>query len=187
MLNDTATHTYEIRWQLDSTSVTLAGPRAETIDPSAPNLAIIPFRTNGVAVSAVSGQLSPEVMGWKLVGTEFRRTTTLRHTRTLTGPQTFLTLLHPLRKGATANAVTFQEQNGIISLNTGDGRVLTIRPATQPGGSLIIDDAAFKDTDGDGIPDSVGDQVFHRSDQRAGDGAGGQRHQYVAGGLCSRP
>ena len=184
--NDTATHTYEIRWQLDSTSVTLAGPKAETIDPSAPNLAIIPFRTNGVVVSAVSGQLSPEVMGWKLVGTEFRRTTTLRHTRTLTGPQTFLTLLHPLRKGATANAVTFQDQNGIISLNTGDGRVLTIRPATQPGGSLIIDDAAFKDTDGDGIPDWWEIKYFTGSTNapamaRAANGINTLQEAYVAG------
>jgi hypothetical protein len=48
--------------------------------------------------------------------------------------------------------VTFQEQNGAIFLNSGDGRVFAILPAPQPDNRLIIEDA-IQDTDGDGIPD----------------------------------
>lgn len=151
--NDAASHTYEIRWQLDSTAVTLNAPRAQTADAAAPNLAVIPLRADGLQVSKVSGQLTPEVMGWKLSGSTLRATTTLRHIRTGPGAHSFLTLLYPLQKGASANGVSFQETNGVISLSTGDGRVYSIRPAAQSTSTLVIEDAGFKDTDGDGIPD----------------------------------
>lgn len=151
--NDAASHTYEIRWQLDSTAVTLNTPRAQTADANAPNLAVIPLRADGLQVSTVSGQLSPEVMGWKLSGSTIRAITTLRHSRTGTGAHSFLTLLYPVKRGASANGVTFQETNGVVSLSTGDGRVYSIRPADQFTGTLVIEDAGFKDTDGDGLPD----------------------------------
>jgi len=151
--NDASPHTNEIRWQLDSASVLLSGPRAETKDQGAPNLAIIPLRTNGLSVSAVSAQLAPEVMGWTVVGDQVRPAKTLRHLRMGTGPKCFLTLLYPLPKGGAANGVTFQEQNGVVTLNTGDGRVFSIHPAAGPEDSLIIQDGGFKDSDGDGLPD----------------------------------
>jgi hypothetical protein len=151
--NDASAHTYEIRWQLDSTAVTLNGSRVETQDAGAPNLAIIALQTNGMQAGAASGQLSPEVLGWKLAGSQVQPTTTLRHTRSGIGPLSFLTLLHPIEKGSSAKAVVFQDQGEVISLSTGDGRVFSIHPGAQPADPLIIDDAGFKDTDRDGIPD----------------------------------
>jgi hypothetical protein len=151
--NDAAAHTYEIRWQLDSTAVTVAGARAQTTDNNLANLAIIPIQSDGLQVVAVSAQSSPEIMGWKVLNGQIRSATTVRHIRAGTGPRSFLTLLYPLRKGASAGGVAFEHQDGVVSLHTGDGRVYSIRPAAQPGGRLIIDNAAFFDTDGDGIPD----------------------------------
>ena len=150
---DTNSHTYELRWQLDSVKVALTSLRAETTDQGVPNLAVVPLQTNGLAAATVSGKLTNEVMGWVVHNDQFTKATTLRHSRTGTGPRSFLTLLYPLRKGVSSGSVTFQEQNGAISLNTGDGRVFSVHPAAQPGDALIIDDAAFKDSDGDGIPD----------------------------------
>lgn len=139
--NDGATHTYEIRWQLDSTSVALNGVNAQTADSGAPNLAVIPLRPDAMQVSAVSAQLTPEVMGWKLAGGTIRPATTLRHVRSGTGAREFLTLLYPLRKDAPAPAITFEEHGGLISLNLGDGRVFVVRPAANPGELLTIQEA----------------------------------------------
>jgi hypothetical protein len=186
MPNDTAAHTYEIRWQLDSTAVSLNATRARTTDSTQPNLAVIPLRTNGVQVSTVSGKLTPEVMGWKLSGSTIRAVTTLRHVRTGAGGHSFVTLLYPLRKGVATDGITFQEQAGVISVQTADGRVYAIRPATHPGESLTIEDGGFKDTDGDGIPDWWEIKYFSGPTNAlatalAGSGINTLREAYVAG------
>lgn len=147
--NDTAGHTYEIRWQFNSTAVAVSGFRAQSTDSGQPNLAVIPLQTNDLTVAAVSAQLTPEVMGWRLVSGNIMPATTLRHARTGIGSRGFLTLLLPLRKGATADAVTFQDQSGVIALRIGDGREYSIHPAAGPGERLLVEDAGFS---GDVLP-----------------------------------
>ncbi len=151
--NDSATHTYEIRWQLDSTAIGMNGFRAQTADANQPNLVVIPLRTNGLQVSTASGKLTPEVMGWKLSNGSIRAVTTLRHNRSGAGSHTFVTLLFPLRKGASSSGIKVVEDTRVITVETGDGRVYAVRPAASPSGRLTIDDEAFKDTDMDGMPD----------------------------------
>ncbi len=186
MPNDTGAHTYEIRWQLDSTAVSLSATRARTTGSTQPNLVVIPLRTNGVTVSTVSGKLTPEVMGWKLSGGTVRAVTTLRHVRTGTGGHSFVTLLYPLRKGVASEGITFQEQAGVISVQTADGRVYAIHPAASPGESLSIEDGGFKDTDGDGIPDwweikHAGGPTKAVASALAANGVNTLREAYLAG------
>jgi hypothetical protein len=102
--NDGATHKYQARWQLLTTS-TQIDPATRTLittDAGQPNIAIVPLLGDGLEVAAVSGQESPELLGWnvrKAMYPQHVPATTLLHTRTGARPQLMLTLFIPLRSG----------------------------------------------------------------------------------------
>lgn len=102
--NDAATHKYQARWQLLTTSTHIdpATHTLTTTDSGQPNIAIVPLLSDGLDVAAVSGQESPELLGWnvrKAMYPQHVPATTLLHTRTGAGPQLLLTLFIPLRAG----------------------------------------------------------------------------------------
>lgn len=154
---DISNHTYEIRWQIDSTNINvMSSMNMETTDSNQPNLAIIPLRIYGgdLTAEAVSGQTDPDLMGWKPDTSEYALPcTTLRHIRSGTGSIGFTTLLLPLPIGSSSSGVTFDEANGVITLLTGDGRTFEITPAADPSDRLQVFSASDSDEDADGIPD----------------------------------
>ena len=146
-------HDYEIRWQLDSLNLSADGSRVETADGGQPNLAIIPLRPSGVNVQFASEQDTPEVLGWKVLDHE-NPATTLRHLRSGTQRQGFLTLLLPLNVGRSASEVVFVEEgNGVVTLDMGDDRAFMITPASNEAGRLAMEPTAPLDADSDGLPD----------------------------------
>ena len=135
--NDSASHAYEIRWQLDSLKVETQGVRAETADAHKPNLAVIPLWTDRLDAGTVIAQKAPEIMGWKVLEKSYPAAT-LRHARSGSGEQGFLTWLFPLRPDETGGQIAFSEESGTILLTVGDGRRYAVEPAHGPEGRLSI-------------------------------------------------
>jgi len=136
--NDRSTHSYEIRWQLDSVSVKTTGLQAATSERGKPNLAIIPLWTENLEIEAVSAQDKPEVMGWN-VQEKSIASTTLRHMKKGKGRQSFLTLLLPLKPGQTADEdLRVERQAGNFILHIGDEREVEVIPAVDTKGRLTL-------------------------------------------------
>ncbi|MDE3148311.1 MAG: heparinase II/III family protein [Acidobacteriota bacterium] len=121
--NDSSSHKYEDRWQLQTThwEINRVTHALETDDEGLPNLVVVPLVSKGLEVRAVSGQESPELLGWdvrKDMDPENVAATTLLHTRTGTGPQLLLTLMVALKPG---------ESNPVAGVTPGaDGRSATV-------------------------------------------------------------
>jgi hypothetical protein len=130
---DAASHTYQDRWQLLTTS-TRIDPTShvlETTDANQPNLAIVPLLSKGLAVTAASAQESPEILGWNVrkdMDPQNVPATTLLHTQTGSGPQLLLTLFVPLKSGQSNPIAAVSPGNdGISSTVTfNDGRKFRI-------------------------------------------------------------
>ena len=127
--NDTASHTYQVRWQLLTTN-TRVDPSThvlETTDAGLPNIAVVPLLSKGVEVTAVSAQEAPEILGWNIRVYEMPRrvpATTLLHTIAAPGPQLLLTLIVPLRPGQPnpVAGVTPGDDNHSATVTYTDGR-----------------------------------------------------------------
>jgi len=121
--NDSSSHRYEDRWQLQTThwEINRVTHALETDDEGLPNLVVVPLVSKGLDVRAVSGQESPELLGWdvrKDMDPENVAATTLLHTRTGAGPQLLLTLMVALKPG---------ETNPVAGVTPGaDGRSATV-------------------------------------------------------------
>ncbi len=131
--NDAAPHTYQDRWQLLTTNTRIdpTTHTLETTDVDQPNLAIVPLLTDGLQVSAASGQESPEILGWNVrkdMDPQNVVATTLLHTRTGSGPQLLLTLFVPLKPGQPNPIASVSPNNdGVSSTVTfTDGRKFEI-------------------------------------------------------------
>ena len=135
---DDMAHDCEVRWQVDSTAVLADGLDAVTNDPGVPNLAIRPLDTNGLSTSTSSGVLTAdEIAGWKNDNGTPLPATTLHHRKSGSGPQRFLTLLYPLRAGASPAGLTHESTlDGRISIRTPDGRHFALDPSPTYTGSL---------------------------------------------------
>jgi hypothetical protein len=102
---DASRHSYEARWNLNTTHTIEDASTSAIItqDAGAPNLALIPLQTEGLEVRAVSGQTTPEILGWYIfkdhIPSEVPATTVL-HTIAGMGVQNLVTLLVPLQTGA---------------------------------------------------------------------------------------
>jgi hypothetical protein len=102
---DALQHTYQARWNLNSTHTVLdpSTSAVTTQDAGRPNLAVIPLQMQGLAVQAISAQTTPELLGWYVfkdhTPAEVPATTVL-HTISGAGVQNLVTLLVPLRPGA---------------------------------------------------------------------------------------
>jgi hypothetical protein len=135
--NDEASHQYQARWQLLTTSTRLepATHALETTDAAQPNLVIVPLLLNGLQVSSASAQESPEILGWNVrkdMDPQNVPATTLLHTLSAPGPQLLLTLFIPLRagqpnpvaavaQGADARSATVTFKDGHKFLVSGEG------------------------------------------------------------------
>lgn len=121
--NEPQPHAYQARWQLLTTNTRIdpATHALETTDAGQPNLVIIPLLADGLDVKAVSGQESPELLGWnvrKAMYPQHVPATMVLHTRTGAGPQLLLTLFIPLHAG---------ESNPVRTVMPGaDGRSATV-------------------------------------------------------------
>jgi hypothetical protein len=141
---DGSEHEYQARWNLltTRTKVDESTHTVVTTDEGKPNLAIVPLRTTGLEVRAVSAQTKPELLGWdvrKDINPEYLPATTVLHTWKGPGTENFLTLLLPLPSGA-ENPVTSVDSTGddgaIVTLN--DGRKLAITASTDPSGGMEV-------------------------------------------------
>lgn len=184
--NDSSSHDYEIRWQLDSLLVSTNGSRVETVDSGKPNLAVIPLRADGLSASSVSAVTSPDIMGWKMKNGSVLPLTMLRHIQSGTGSKSFVTLLFPLKAGETSDGVSYSESDGVITLDTGDGRIFEITPAANPESRLQISLSSNSDQDLDGIPDWWEQEYFGGAtnavdDAPAANGLNTLKEAYVAG------
>jgi hypothetical protein len=131
--NDIAPHKYQARWQLLTTNTRIdpATNVLETTDANQPNLVIVPLLSKGLEVAAVSGQESPEILGWNVrkdMDPQNVPATTLLHTRTGTDPQLLLTLFIPLRIGQPNRVknVTPGEDGHSATVTFTDGREFLI-------------------------------------------------------------
>jgi Heparinase II/III N-terminus/Heparinase II/III-like protein len=104
--NDSLPHQYQARWQVLTTTSRI-DPSTQTMvteDRTLANIAIVPLLTESLRVNSVSGQEKPEILGWNFRKDEVPPlvpATTLLHTVSGSGPHLLLTLLIPLRPGAT--------------------------------------------------------------------------------------
>ncbi|WP_198529893.1 heparinase II/III family protein [Geminisphaera colitermitum] len=135
---DTTAHTYEARWHLIPTA-TITDPGTQTItttDPGLPNLAVIPLRTDGLAVRAISAQTEPELLGWHIrkdMDPQYVPATTVTHTRGGPGIQTFITLLYPLKPDEKNPIKTITTLNATDTrLTLDNGRTIRIHIPAAP-------------------------------------------------------
>jgi hypothetical protein len=142
--NDAASHTYQARWhllttqsQIDKTTNSLV-----TTDPGLPNLAIVPLLADGLEVRSASAQTDPEVLGWNVrkdLVPAYVPATTLLHTRTGTGVQSFLTLFLPLKPGGSDPVTSVKATGpGAALVTLADGRQLAVTADPAPTGGIEV-------------------------------------------------
>lgn len=109
---DGESHQYEVRWQIDSNAVERMadGMSLATRDEGLPNLALVPLVRDGLTVETGSGQMEPEILGWKLYGAPTPATTAM-HRRSGEDIR-FVTLLLPLRPGEAPPEVSVRWTDG---------------------------------------------------------------------------
>lgn len=129
---DTASHAYQARWHLLTTQ-TLQDPATQTVtttDADKPNLAIVPLRADGLQTRTASAQTEPELLGWwvrKDLDPPHIPATTVLHTRIGTGVQRFLTLLVPLKPGASKPIRQIRAVGSdTVEVTLADGRRLNV-------------------------------------------------------------
>lgn len=139
--NDTKVHDYQIRWQIKSTSTKLDKATHEfaTTDPGIPNVVILPLPINTLVVQAVSGQESPEILGWDIrkdVTPDRVPATTLLQNVSGIGPQTIINLLVPLHPGQLSPVAHVEPGSGASLPATvvfADGRRLFVQASGRSG------------------------------------------------------
>ncbi len=136
---DGAAHDYELRWHLDSLQVSpLAdGLAMATADEGQPNLLVAPLTTEGLTVTSACGQTEPEILGWKLYGTEPEPITTVQHRRSGEGVVEFVTLLLPLRPGQATPEVSVAWEGNLATLTLGDGRTVQVTVPADPAEDMV--------------------------------------------------
>jgi hypothetical protein len=139
-----STHTYQARWQLLPVKA-VTDPITQavtTADEGLSNLAVIPLRADGLEIRAVSGQTEPELIGWHIrkdMNPQYVPATTVTHTRSGAGTQTFVTLLYPLRPGETNPVKTVSPLNATDTRVTlAGGRHLLITVSPDPKGPITL-------------------------------------------------
>lgn len=137
---DGAAHTYEARWHLKTTATAHNQPTGAvvTTDAGKPNLAVVPLLREDLETRVVTGQETPELLGWNAQGNNNNTpTATVLHTRRGEGRQQFLTLLLPLRAGQ-ENPVRDVRATGptAVEVTFADGRRLQIEADADPNGGL---------------------------------------------------
>ena len=147
---DAKAHEYEARWHLkttrwsdeNSTSATL------TIDEQKANLLILPLAADGLQVREDSAVKSPRLLGWDVERDHPPAPAlTVRHTRTGSGVQRFVTLLVPLSPGE-QNPVSTVQGDGEFrwKVRFASGRELRIEVASSTeAGFRILDIGAAGD------------------------------------------
>lgn len=132
--HDDASHTYQIRWHVDSTTWVDAGAGAgHTHDEGRPNLAILPLDLDGLTVASHSATLKPELLGWWVQRDgNHRPATTCLHTRTGEGRRRFLTVLHPMRAGSDALPVARRTDGDTLRVDLPDGSCVRIGVGPDP-------------------------------------------------------
>ena len=126
--NDGLEHTYQARWHLLTTKTEQNGGNVVTSDPGLANLAIIPLRSQGLAVRTASAEETPEILGWNIRKDKTPPhvpATTVLHTCTGAGPQHLLTLLVPLKPGQ-GSPVTNVVEGSPTVVTLSDGRQISI-------------------------------------------------------------
>jgi hypothetical protein len=139
---DSLPHQYEARWHLKTTywmhEKSLAGTL--TADPGKANIFVVPLETRGLQVNEDSAVKSPRLLGWDVErGRSPAPALTVRHTRTGSGVQRFLTLLLPLAPGE-PNPVGAVRQQGELrwTVVLAGGRTLHVAVAGLAGSGFHV-------------------------------------------------
>ncbi len=135
-------HEYEARWHLDTVNWRTEGEgeRVVTEDPGQPNLEMVSLFPEGLDAAVVSGQLSPEILGWN-AGNPLnpKPAATVRHRKSGSSTVRFLTLLAPLRPGV-PSLVRHHERlrTPVVAVELVDGRRLVVEAPSDPAHDLAV-------------------------------------------------
>lgn len=134
---DSSSHSYDVRWNLNSTSTTTRNANwVDTTNSGMSNLEIVPILTSGLTVTKTSGQSPPsEILGWK-IGATNTPATTVQHKKSGYNTVQFLTLLVPLPSTSTLVSSITTVSPTSWNVNLSDGRVVHITCDTTPTGTF---------------------------------------------------
>ncbi len=131
---DAAEHTYQILWHLNADRAAADGLAVQSTDAGQPNLAIVPTPAAGLNVRVVSGEEAPEFQGWKAIKNhqqgEYAPTPTAVYEWRTAGPARLVTLLYPMRPGASCPVDRVEAATDpaltTIRLHRRDGRIIEL-------------------------------------------------------------
>ena len=134
---DSSSHTYDVRWHLNTTSTSVRNTNwVTTTNSGMANLEIVPLITSGLSFYKTSGQTTPEILGWK-IGATNTTATTVQYKRSGSGTVQFLTLLVPLSSSRSSLVQTVTANSSTNwTVNLADGRVVNISYDTSPTGYI---------------------------------------------------
>lgn len=141
---DNQSHEYELRFNIKSTATRAWNTNwLYTYDNNQPNLEVIPLKTEGLTTNIISGQTSPQLMGWFVDNNvNAQRATTIQYKKTGDGTVQFLTLLMP-REASKALRISsvnkIDENNYQIPIN--DGRIVNLQVNSNP---FVMISASFE-------------------------------------------
>jgi hypothetical protein len=133
---DSASHAYEARWHLRSTSTTTVGNLVRSTDAALPNLAVRALQP-GTATSTASGLTTPAFVGWDVRkgGTDVP-CTTVRHQLSGSGPQRLATVLSAIPVGGTDPLLAASADATGYTLTKADGS-LRVEPLAGTAGLSV--------------------------------------------------
>jgi hypothetical protein len=135
---DAASHAWQARWHLRTTSTTSTAGVVTTTDAGKANLSVRPLDAAGLTVTRASGQTTPEFIGWDVrKGEADQPATTVVHARTASGPVRFATVLAPIAVGSADPLASVQTITGGWRLVMTNGNQIYVVPVG-PAGLRIV-------------------------------------------------
>jgi autotransporter-associated beta strand protein len=163
---NTASHTYELRWNLlpATTKLDATTQVISTTNAGLANLAIVPCLQSSLTVAAVVGQSNgpsaTQLAGWNIIETSppgYTTCTTVKHSLAGTGTNQFLTLLLPLAVGKT-NPVSAVVSTGPSSarVDLADGRKFYVSADPNSAGNVQFTEVLANGTTNRNISSGLG-------------------------------
>jgi hypothetical protein len=133
-VSDERVHSYQVLWHLDTERVRLEGLAAHSDDAELSNLSLVAVERDGLAVSVVSGQESPEWQGWKTIEQhqqgQYAPAPAVVYELSASGSVRLVTCLYPTRAGETCPVRAIQAGSSTadvdLRLVLADGRELDL-------------------------------------------------------------
>lgn len=139
---DAATHTHEVLWQSPETNWSVKSAMAVATGAAGTETAcIIPLVTNGLTLSTISGQTTPEIMGWYVARGATAtpvKALTVKHRRIGAGTVSFATVIAPAGSSGSSPTVSAGIGGTNWTVTVPDGRTLGVTTGPSAVGGLIV-------------------------------------------------